>query len=54
VIVSSHVSPSSLSSTQIAVALTFKTYPIMHKAFTRHYLSDAIKTWLIAGSGVMS
>ena len=44
VIVSSHVSPSSLSSTQIAVALIFKTHPIMHKAFTRHYLSDAIKT----------
>ena len=43
VIVSSHVSPSNLSSTQIAVALIFETHPIMHKAFTRHCLSDAIK-----------
>ena len=42
--VSSHVSPSSLSSTQIAVALIFKIHPIMHKIFTRHCLSDAIKT----------
>jgi hypothetical protein len=44
VIVSSHVSPSSLSSIQIAVALIFETYPIMHKAFTRYYLLEAIKT----------
>ena len=42
--VSSHVSPSSLSSTQIVVALIFKIHPIMHKVFTRHCLSDAIKT----------
>ena len=42
--VSSHVSPSSLSSTQIAVALIFKIYSIMHKIFTWHCLSDAIKT----------
>ena len=42
-IVSSHVSPSNLSSIQIAVALIFETHPIMHKAFTRHCLSDAIK-----------
>ena len=41
--VSSHVSPSSLSSTQIAVALILKIHPIMHKAFTQHNLSDAIK-----------
>ena len=42
--VSSHVSPSSLSSTQIAVALMFKIFSIMHKAFTHHCLSGAIKT----------
>ena len=42
--VSSHVSPSNLSSTQIAVALILKIHPIMHKIFTRHCLSDAIKT----------
>ena len=42
--VSSHVSPSSLSSTQIAVALIFKGHPTMHKSFTRHCLSDTIKT----------
>ena len=42
--VSSHVSPSSLSSTQIAVAVIFKIHPIMHKLFTLHCLSDAIKT----------
>ena len=42
--VSSHVSPSSLSLTQIAVALIFKIHPIMRKLFTRHCLSDAIKT----------
>src|SRR5215210_5405363 len=41
---SSHVSPSGLSSTQIAVALIFKIHPIMHKIFTWHYLSGAIKT----------
>ena len=42
--VSSHVSPSSLSSTQIAVVLIFKIHPIMHKAFTQYYLLDAIET----------
>jgi hypothetical protein len=41
--VSSHASPSSLSSTQIAVALILEIHPIMHKNFTRNYLSDAIK-----------
>ena len=39
----SHVSPSSLSLTQIPVALIFKIHPIMHRIFTRHCLSDAIK-----------
>ena len=42
--VSSHVSPSSLSLTQIDVGLIFQILPIMHKIFTRHCLSDAIKT----------
>ena len=42
--VSSHVSPSSLSLTQLDVGLIFKVHPIMHKIFTRHCLSDAIKT----------
>ena len=42
--VSSHVSPSSLSSIQIAVAAIFKIHPIMHKIFTRRCLSDAIET----------
>ena len=42
--VSSHVSPSSLSLTQIDVGLISRIHPIMHKVFTRHCLSDAIKT----------
>ena len=41
--VSSHVSPSSLSLTQIDVGLIFRIHPIMHKIFTRHCLPDAIK-----------
>ena len=39
----SHVSPSSLSLTQIPVALIFKIHPIMHRIITRNCLSDAIK-----------
>jgi hypothetical protein len=42
--VSSHVSPSSFSLTQIDVGLIFRIHPIMHKIFTQRCLLDAIKT----------
>ena len=41
--VSSHVSPSSLSLTQIDTGVIFRIHPTIHKIFTQHCLSEAIK-----------